>query len=111
MAQLVIQFSMVVVGGLISMFGSLLGAILLTVLPELLRGFQSLQEITFGILLMVFVIFMPAGLAGFGKRWGLLPEEILSRNWRKLRKSKVADQMTPSDAVSPPARPAAGASE
>ncbi len=84
MFQLVIHFSIVVIGGLISMYGSVLGAVLLTTLPELLREFQSLQEIVFGVLLMVFIIFMPAGLTGLAKRTGLLPQEILSRNWRRL---------------------------
>jgi len=84
MFQLVLHFSIVVIGGLISMYGSVLGAVVLTTLPEVLRGFQSVQEMIFGILLVVFVMFMPAGLAGLGKRTGLLPDEILSRNWRKL---------------------------
>jgi len=90
MFQLVIHFSIVVIGGLISMYGSVLGAVLLTTLPELLRGFQSLQEILFGVLLMVFIIFMPAGLAGIAKRKGLLPDEILVRNWRALRERHAA---------------------
>ena len=84
MSLLVIQFSMVVIGGLISMYGSILGAIILTTLPELLRGFQSLQEIIFGVLLMVFAVLMPSGLSGLGRRLGILPQEILSRNWRTL---------------------------
>lgn len=92
MFQLVIHFSIVVIGGLISMYGSVLGAVVLTTLPELLRGFQSVQEMIFGILLIIFVIFMPAGLAGLGKRKGILPDEILSRNWRKLaREQRAAD--------------------
>ena len=90
MFQLVIHFSIVVIGGLISMFGSVLGAIMLTTLPELLRGFQSLQEIIFGVLLMMFIVFMPAGLAGLAKRKGWLPQEILSRNWRALRDRQAA---------------------
>jgi branched-chain amino acid transport system permease protein len=88
MFQLVVHFSIVVIGGLISMYGSVLGAVVLTTLPELLRGFQSVQELVFGILLIVFVIFAPAGLAGLGKRKGVLPQEILSRNWRKLARDQ-----------------------
>ncbi|MGE0314293.1 MAG: branched-chain amino acid ABC transporter permease [Lautropia sp.] len=84
MFQLVVHFSIVVIGGLISMYGSVLGAVLLTTLPELLRGFQSMQEIIFGVLLMLFIIFMPSGLAGLARSKGLLPVEILSRNWRSL---------------------------
>ena len=102
--QLVIHFSIVVIGGLISMYGSVLGALLLTTLPELLRGFLSLQEIIFGILLMVFIIFMPAGLAGLGKRKGWLPQEILSRNWRALRDRQDA-AMAPRQAAESTAKP------
>ena len=90
MFQLVLHFSIVVIGGLISMYGSVLGAVMLTTLPEILRGLQSVQEMIFGILLIIFVIFMPAGLAGLGKRKGLLPDEILSRNWRKLAREQRA---------------------
>jgi branched-chain amino acid transport system permease protein len=90
MFQLVLHFSIVVIGGLISMYGSVLGAIVLTTLPELLRGFQSVQEMIFGVLLIIFVIFMPFGLAGLGKKKGILPDEILSRNWRDLKKKHEA---------------------
>jgi branched-chain amino acid transport system permease protein len=82
--QLIIHFSVVVIGGLISMFGSVIGAIILTALPEVLRGFQALQEIVYGLLLMVFIIFMPTGMAGLAKKLRLLPDEILSRDWRAL---------------------------
>jgi len=83
--QLVVHFSIVVIGGLISMFGSVIGAILLTALPELLRGVRALQELIYGILLMLFIVVMPAGIAGFAKQRGWLPDEILVRGWRRLR--------------------------
>jgi len=101
MFQLVLHFSIVVIGGLISMYGSVLGAVVLTTLPELLRGFQSVQELVFGVLLIVFVIFAPAGLAGFGKRKGLLPQEILSRNWRKLARDQRTVATRATAAMSP----------
>lgn len=82
--QLVVHFSIVVIGGLISMFGSVIGAVVLTALPEVLRGVQALQEIIYGVLLVVFIVFMPWGIAGLAKRVGLLPDEILVRGWRRL---------------------------
>ena len=81
--QLVIHFSIVMVGGVGSFFGTVLGAALLTVLPELLRGAQAAQEMLFGALLIVFIVFMPRGVAGMLKRWRLLPPEILVRGWRE----------------------------
>lgn len=88
--QLVIHFSVVVIGGLLSLFGSVIGAVILTTLPELLRGFQALQEIIYGLLLMGFIVFMPTGMAGVLKRWRLLPEEVMSRGWRRLRQPDAA---------------------
>lgn len=54
--------TMVVIGGLGSIYGSFLGAALLTLLPEFLRGANDYDIIIYGILLMVMVMFMPGGL-------------------------------------------------
>jgi len=54
--------TMVIIGGLASIYGSLLGAALLTVLPELLRAFQDYDIIVYGLLLIVMTMFMPGGL-------------------------------------------------
>ena len=54
--------TMVVLGGMASIWGSLLGAGVLTVLPELLTAFHDFEVIIFGAILMVVMIFMPRGL-------------------------------------------------
>jgi len=54
--------TMVIIGGLASVYGSLLGAALLTVLPELLRAFQDYDIIVYGLLLVLMTMFMPGGL-------------------------------------------------
>jgi len=54
--------TMVVIGGLGSIYGSFLGAALLTLLPEFLRAAQDYDIIIYGGLLMVMVMFMPGGL-------------------------------------------------
>jgi branched-chain amino acid transport system permease protein len=54
--------TMVVIGGLGSIYGSFLGAALLTLLPELLRSAHDYDIIIYGGLLMVMVMFMPGGL-------------------------------------------------
>jgi branched-chain amino acid transport system permease protein len=82
--QLTVHFSMVLIGGLGSLLGSVLGALLLTSLPELLRGAQAYQEIIYGGLLMLFVIFLPDGLAGLLRRWGVLPREVLVHGWKRF---------------------------
>jgi branched-chain amino acid transport system permease protein len=54
--------TMVVVGGMASIWGSLLGAALITILPELLTVFHDYEMIIFGAILMVVIIFLPRGL-------------------------------------------------
>lgn len=54
--------TMVVIGGLGSLYGSFLGAALLTLLPEILRGANDYDIIIYGALLMLMIMFMPGGL-------------------------------------------------
>jgi branched-chain amino acid transport system permease protein len=55
--------TMVIIGGLGSIYGSLIGAALLTLLPEMLRTFQDYDIVVYGGLLIVMTMFMPGGLA------------------------------------------------
>jgi branched-chain amino acid transport system permease protein len=55
--------TMVIIGGLGSIYGSLIGAALLTLLPEILRTFQDYDIIVYGGLLIIMTMFMPGGLA------------------------------------------------
>lgn len=64
--------TMVVVGGMASVFGSLVGAVLLTALPQALATFEGWETVAFGAILMLCMIFLPKGLvptlaAKFGK--------------------------------------------
>jgi branched-chain amino acid transport system permease protein len=54
--------TMVIIGGLGSIYGSLLGAALLTLLPEILRAFQDYDIIVYGLMLILMTMFMPGGL-------------------------------------------------
>jgi branched-chain amino acid transport system permease protein len=54
--------TMVVVGGMASIWGSLLGASLLTILPESLHVFADYEMVVYGLILMVVMIFLPQGL-------------------------------------------------
>jgi len=59
--------TMVVVGGLGSIYGSFLGAAILTMLPEWLRVFQNLDIVIYGLMLILMTMFMPGGLvSGIG---------------------------------------------
>ena len=54
--------TMVIIGGLGSIFGSFLGAALLTLLPEMLRVVQDYDIVVYGLLLILMTMFMPGGL-------------------------------------------------
>ena len=54
--------TMVVVGGMASTYGAVLGAAILTMLPQLLTKFEGYEMIVFGLILMLTVIFLPRGL-------------------------------------------------
>jgi branched-chain amino acid transport system permease protein len=55
--------AMVIVGGMGTLIGPVWGAILLTILPELLRGFGDLRLVLYGATLTLVVLFMPGGIA------------------------------------------------
>ena len=64
--------TMVVVGGMASVYGSVVGAVLLTALPQALTSFEGWETVAFGTILMLCMIFLPKGLvptlaAKFGK--------------------------------------------
>lgn len=65
--QMVIQKAMIIVGGLGSVAGSVLGAGSLVFILEALRKVKGAQEIVFGAILVGFILFMPGGIIGFLK--------------------------------------------
>jgi branched-chain amino acid transport system permease protein len=56
--------ALVVVGGMGTLWGPILGAALLTALPEALRVASGYSLLIYGMLLLVFILFAPKGLAG-----------------------------------------------
>jgi branched-chain amino acid transport system permease protein len=65
--------TMVVVGGRGSTLGAVLGAALLTALPQLLGGLADYEMVVFGLILMCTMIFLPEGIV-----------PSLSAKWRGL---------------------------
>ncbi len=62
----VAYITMLVVGGRQTLIGWVLGAAFLTPLPELLRGFVSMQHIIYGAVLVAVLLFLPGGLSSLG---------------------------------------------
>ncbi len=59
------QVTMLIVGGKGTLFGPLLGAIILTIVPEVLRSIEEYQWIAYGMVLMLCIVFLPNGLVGW----------------------------------------------
>ncbi|HLI12506.1 MAG TPA: branched-chain amino acid ABC transporter permease [Alphaproteobacteria bacterium] len=58
-----IQFvTMVVLGGMASTYGAVVGAAILTLLPQALTIFHDYEQMVLGLILMLTMIFMPKGL-------------------------------------------------
>ncbi|HBE80452.1 MAG TPA: branched-chain amino acid ABC transporter permease [Firmicutes bacterium] len=58
----ILLVTMVVVGGMGDLWGPLLGTVVLTIIPEVLRAFKDFDIIIYGLILMLIIIFMPQGL-------------------------------------------------
>jgi len=75
---------MLIVGGRSTTFGPLLGALLLTALPQLLVEFQQYHLVILGILLLVFVVLLPDGIASLlgplFSRWRRIASDDNSRS-------------------------------
>jgi branched-chain amino acid transport system permease protein len=63
LTELIVQFAVIMVGGLGSLAGSVIGAIVVTAAPELFRELPGFQELLFGGLIMLVILFLPRGLA------------------------------------------------
>lgn len=80
--EAIAQFNMLVVGGIGTFYGPIIGALGVTILFEFLRGATGLQELLSGLFLVIFVLFLPRGVAGELRRAGWLPAERLHGGFR-----------------------------
>lgn len=61
--------TMLVVGGRDGVLGSVIGVLVLTPLPELLRVAEGMQHIIYGAMLVLCLMFVPNGLASLAQIW------------------------------------------
>jgi branched-chain amino acid transport system permease protein len=60
----ILLLMMIIVGGMGSIPGSLIGAVLLTLIPEVFRFMSDYRLLVYGIALVVMIIFRPQGILG-----------------------------------------------
>lgn len=59
-----LALTMVILGGMGNMLGAVVGAVLLTALPEAFRGLVDYRYIVYGLVLLMLIRFRPQGLLG-----------------------------------------------
>ncbi|NLM44311.1 MAG: branched-chain amino acid ABC transporter permease, partial [Clostridiales bacterium] len=62
--QSILILSMCILGGMGSIYGSIVGAVILSAVPELLRGLVEYRQIIYGGIIILMAIFRPNGLLG-----------------------------------------------
>ncbi len=84
---LVMALATVILGGRVSVWGPVVGASLLTLLPEFIRAFADQRLIINGVLLMVVIVYLPNGIV-----------DTLKARWLRLsQKKKEAAPVLASD--------------
>ena len=79
--QSIVILSMVVFGGIGTLRGPIVGAIVLGALPEVSRPAMEYRTLLYGILLLLLMRFQPDGILG--------EQSLLVRGWRSLRQRLV----------------------
>jgi branched-chain amino acid transport system permease protein len=68
MNMVILGFTMLYVGGIGTITGPLVGAVVINLLPETVRGLKDYQDLVYGAALILLLIYAPGGLAALG--WG-----------------------------------------
>jgi branched-chain amino acid transport system permease protein len=111
--QLSILFLIALIfGGLRSVIGNVIGALLVVVLPDVFNRFADYQLLVFGLLLLATLYLLPGGIASLGR---LVKAKITHRGSAapaptvKSTDAPPSVSLSPSDAITtPPASTAAG---
>jgi branched-chain amino acid transport system permease protein len=69
-------FVAVIIGGLASIEGSIMGAAFVILVPQLLSSYKELVPVIFGATILIILIFEPMGLSG-----RLMKSRLYFRNW------------------------------
>jgi branched-chain amino acid transport system permease protein len=80
------QITFIVVGGMGSVAGSIIGAAVLSALPEMLRPVKEYSDVIYTAILLGFLIFMPHGLV---TAW-----DMAKRRWRGVPQAPVVEVRT-----------------
>jgi branched-chain amino acid transport system permease protein len=83
--QSVLFLTMLLFGGSGSMWGPVIGVVIVEILLELIRPLQEYQMFFYGVLLLVVIIALPGGI------YGGIKDAIVSYERRKMAKNFLKD--------------------
>jgi branched-chain amino acid transport system permease protein len=72
--------TMVVLGGMASLWGAVAGAVFLTLLPEFLRALAEFDILVYGAILVACMMFLPGGLAEGARRLASAAARLVGRS-------------------------------
>jgi branched-chain amino acid transport system permease protein len=87
LSMVVLGFTMLYVGGISTITGPLVGAVVINLLPETVRGLKEYQDLVYGAALILLLIYAPGGLASLG--WHKRKPAAQSAAAAKLEPAKV----------------------
>lgn len=85
--MLVSMLTIVVVGGLGTRFGPIVGSVIVVILPQLLTRFGELETVVYGLFILLFLLFLPHGLSGLLER----------RTWFGVKKPELTIEKSPKE--------------
>lgn len=86
---LVSMLTIVVVGGLGTRFGPIVGSVIVVLLPQVLTSFGELETVIYGGFILLFLIFLPHGLSGLIERRNWLGGRRLSAPQAQAQKQQL----------------------
>ncbi len=86
---------MIVLGGMGSITGSIIASFVLVALPEMLRGLAEYRLVIYSLLLILMMLFRPAGLMGTREFSMLEAWEGLERRFKRVFRFKASETRMP----------------
>ena len=63
-SMVILSFTMLYLGGVGTTWGPIIGALIVSLLPDVLRGLKEMQDVVYSVVLIAILIFAPRGLSG-----------------------------------------------
>jgi branched-chain amino acid transport system permease protein len=72
-------FVFLIIGGVASKVGPFIGPLVMIAIPELLQVVVGLKTLIYGVILLMFILFMPYGITGIFKRFNPMLEKLIKK--------------------------------